>query len=72
MSNDKEDKAETLSITLRQGYTQELPGYYYHHRGSVRGVELIQQLAVVVFNLIEREREREILIGVAISECSRN
>lgn len=54
ISNDEQDKAQTLSITLRQGNTQELPWRYYHYNEETveskrEGVVLIQHLAARVF-----------------------
>ena len=58
VSNDEEDKAQTLSITLRQGNTQELPWHYYHYsdRHSKReGVALIHCPTAAVFNSIDKK-----------------
>lgn len=70
VSNDDEDKAQTLSIPLRQGNTQELPWHHCHYsEDSERkreGAVLIQHLAVAVFNSIDRKKKEK---SPPASEC---
>lgn len=69
-SNDEEDKAQTLSITLRQGNTQELPLALLPVRlreSKREGVALIHCLSAAVFNSIDKKTS-----CVRMSTCSSN
>lgn len=74
-SKDKEDKAQTLSITLRQGNTQELPWRYYHYSDELEGVEgrvWSSFSTLLPQSLTQLTRKKKKNYCVTMSKCSCN
>lgn len=68
-SNDEEDKAQTSSITLRQGNTQELPWHYCHSsdKSKREGVAAIHHPTAAVFNSINKKAPASECLSVPVT-----